>query len=48
MPLIKGTSDKSRNKNIREMMRTSDMNRDRIIAAAYATQRKAKAKERAK
>lgn len=48
MPLIKGTSDKSRDKNIAEMMKSSSMSRDRIIAAAYATQRTAKKKAAAK
>jgi len=48
MPLIKGTADKSRDKNIAEMMKNSSMSRDRVVAAAYQTQRTARKKERAK
>jgi hypothetical protein len=42
MPLIHSASKKALGKNIAEMMKTSDMDRDRILAAAYQTQRDAK------
>ena len=42
MPLKKGTSNKTRDENIREMIRAG-YPRKRAVAAAYRQQRKAKA-----
>ena len=47
MPLIHSPTKKARETNIAEMMKTSDMSRDRILAAAYNTQRMAKKKAKA-
>ena len=47
MPLIHSATPKALKTNIAEMMKTSDMSRDRILAAAYQTQRTAKKKAKA-
>ena len=48
MPLVKGATDKTRERNIAEMAKTSDMPMKRILAAAYRTQELARKKKRAK
>jgi hypothetical protein len=45
MPLLKGKSDKTRSRNIAEMIRKGKP-RDQACAAAYDEQRKAKRKKK--
>lgn len=47
MPLKKGKSDKTRSKNIAEMIKAGHP-RDQSIAAAYSVQRKAQGKKKSR
>ena len=45
MPLKKSASKAAFKSNVREMMRAGNMPRKQVLAAAYATQRKARSKK---